>query len=116
MSQISESEAADLLSKLQVERIPLCAMLVSPSGAHARMPGFVDSITQDNGLVISVSGVPIDTSRGYLQFSPFRSGCEYSFGDKRELPDNFRIESVGDSALVFRFLDTGERLALFFTL
>lgn len=118
MSQISQPEVVDLLSKLLAERIPLEAFFVSVSGARASLSGFVDSITRDNGLAISVSGPPIDVSKGYLNFSPFDCGCEFWYGEQRELPIELQPIAVtrGESVLVFRLPDSGERLALFFTL
>ncbi len=119
MSQISQPEAADLLEKLLSERIRLQAFFVSSFKTELSMFGFVDSITRANGLVISESGPPIDVSRAYLNFRPFDVGCEFWYGEKREFPKDIRDlipDSQGDSTLLFRRPDTGERLALFFTL
>jgi hypothetical protein len=118
VSQISQPEAADLLSKLLTERVPLSAFFVSRSGARVSLPGFVDSITHDNGLAISVSGPPIDALRGYINFFPFDRDCEFWYGEKRELPEDLRprLTTRGESALMFLLPDSGERLALFFTL
>jgi hypothetical protein len=118
MSQISEPEAVDLLSKLQAERTPLCALFVSPSGSHARIPGFVDSVTRDKGLIISVSGSPIDVLRGYVDFFPFDRDCEFWYGEQRELPEGLRsfVVTQEESVLLFRMPKSGERLGLFFTI
>lgn len=115
MSQISQPEAADLLSKLLLERIPLSAFFVSGSGTRVSIPGFVDSITLEEGLIISGSGPPIDVSRGYLSFPPF--DCDFWYGEKRELPEELQFLSSatpGDSVLVLRVLSSGEKLVLFF--
>jgi hypothetical protein len=117
MAQISQQEAADLVSKLLAERIPLRAFLTSFSGTRVNMPGFVDSNTFDNGLTISVSGPPVDTARGYLNFFPFSRSCECWYGETRELPAEMRpaAELTGASVLLFK-LPNGESLALFFTI
>jgi hypothetical protein len=80
------------------------------------IPGFVDSITREEGLIISGSGPPIDVSRGYLAFPPF--DCDFWYGEKRELPEELQFLSSatpGDSVLVLRVLSSGEKLVLFFT-
>ena len=100
MSQISQPEAADLLSKLLLERIPLSAFFVSGSGTRVSIPG---------------CGPPIDVSRGYLSFPPF--DCDFWYGEKRELPEELQFLSSatpGDSVLVLRVLSSGEKLVLFF--
>ena len=108
----------DLLLKLLPERIPLQAVLSGPVGTYASFFGFVDSVTNDEGVVISESGPPIDVSRGYLRFT-FNVGCTYWYGEIRELPDAIRAsvsQTRGESALSFVRTETGERLTLFFTL
>jgi hypothetical protein len=117
VSQISQPEAVDLLDKLLTEHVSVEAFFFSRFGT-GMLPGFVDSVTRDNGLVISVSGPPIDVSRGYLHFSPFDGGCAFWYGEKRELPDDLkdRTEARGESVLLFLLQGSGERLMLFFTL
>lgn len=118
MSQISQAEAADLLGKLFTERIPLQAFLFSPHGTRVSFFGFVDSITRDNGVLVSATGAPIDLSRGYFNFRPFDRNCEFWYGEKRELPLDLQItisETRGDSCLLFILPDSGERFGLFFT-
>ena len=119
MSQISLREAVDLLQKFASERIPLRAMLASPSGARAVVPGFVDSFRRETGLVVSVSGPPIDVFRGYIAVRPFDRPCDFTYGEERELPEEVRQSlspEHGKSVLVIRFLDSGEVFALFFTI
>ncbi len=116
MSQISQAEAADLMGKLFTERIPVQALFVSPDGTRISLFGFVDSVTRDVGIVVSVSGPPIDVSRGYFTFIPFDSGCEFWYGEQRELPAELRLsETRGESCLLFH-LASAERIALFFTI
>jgi hypothetical protein len=116
MAQVSLTETADLLKKLLDERIPLLAFLRSTRG-DCRLHGFVDSVTRKDGLVISVSGPPIDVERGYLRFQPFVEGCVFWYGEKRELPEQFRhlSDEYGESVLLMGF-GGPEHLSLFFTL
>lgn len=119
MSQISLPEAADLLEKLLSERIPLKALFASTSsGARMQISGFVDSAMRANGLIVSVSGPPIDVNRGWIHAFPFDRECEFWYGEKREFPEEVRLllsDSIGESTLVMRFPQSGEVLALFFT-
>lgn len=118
VSQISLREAADLIEKLLSERVPLRGFFVSPSGTRIVLPGFVDSATSEHGLVISVSGPPLDASKGWMNVRPFDRECEFEYGEKRELPEEIQSlsETYGESCLVIRFLDCGELFVLFFTL
>ncbi len=118
MSQISLREAADLIEKLLSERISVRASFFAPSGARVFLPGFVDSATSRNGLVISVSGPPLDESRGWINVRPFDRECEFTYGEKRELPEELRYlsEVHVESCLLIRFLESGELFVLFFTL
>lgn len=115
MAQISLSEASDLISKLISERIRLIAFFRSAL-TETRLPGFVDSVTAENGLVISVSGPPIDVARGYFRISFDR--CDFWYGDKRELPKEMSglSDKYGESILAVRFLNSGDLLGLFFNL
>jgi hypothetical protein len=119
VSQISGPEADDLLSKLFSERISLLAFFVTASGVRVNMRGFVDSKTSENGLVISESGSPIDVERGFISVRPFDRPCEFWYGEKRELSDEYlRVfaDANGESALEMRFPDSDERFFLLFTL
>lgn len=117
MSQISQPETVDLLSKLLTERIPVRAFLVSQTGTRSTLSGFVDSVTRDDGLIVSRTGPPIDVSQGYIAFFPFDCDCEFWYGEVRELPAELRPTTAtrGESALLFR-IPSGDRLSLFFTL
>jgi len=68
MSQVSQAEAADLLSKLLSDRVPVQAFFFPTIGTRISLVGFVDSFTPDNAVVVSVSGPPIDFTRGYFNF------------------------------------------------
>lgn len=117
MAQISPSEAADLMSKLLSERVPLVAFFRSPF-AEARISGFVDSATNAGGITVSVSGPPIDVKRGYIAVRNLERLCECWYGEKRELPESLRdlSDKYGESVLAIRFLESKETLGLFFTL
>jgi len=118
MSQISLSVMDDLVSKLLSERIPVLAFLSTSSGIRVRMPGFVDSKTNSDGIIVSVSGPPIDVERGFLNVPPIREECDFWYGEQRELPKSLRYfgDLFGESGLVIRFLDSKDTFALFFTL
>jgi len=81
------------------------------------MSGFVDRVTAENGLVISISGPPIDVTRGYFCVRSF-DRCDFAYGEKREvLPDLDDLgDKNGESVLIIRFLDSGNLLVLVFTL
>jgi hypothetical protein len=118
MSQISFSDTCDLLKKLLDERVPLVAFLRSPSGPEARLPGFIDSLTRDNGLAISASGPPIDPNCGFIRVFPFDEKCSFWYGEKRGLAEPFQhlSERYGESVLIMGFPGTSQTFALFFTL
>ena len=84
---------------------------------ETRLSGFADSMTAQNGLVISISGPPIDVTRGYFCVRSF-DRCDFSYGEKREiLPDLDDLEANNrESVLIIRFLDSGDLLVLVFTL
>ena len=52
MSQISISEASDLLKKLFDERIPVTAFLIGPSRVRFLLKGFVVGATKEQGLFV----------------------------------------------------------------
>jgi hypothetical protein len=118
MAQISLSDADVLLSKLLVERVPLHAIFVAPSGAECRISGFVDSKNSDGTVVVSSSGPPLIAEKGYLRFFISRPGTLISYGEKRELPDDLKLfaDKFGESELTFETSEFDERVALFFTI
>lgn len=115
---LSIEEARDLLNKLFSERIPVLAFFSSPTGAQARLNGFIDSITRDGGLVVSVTRPP-SQGAGFIGFPIFDRDLEFSYEDVRVLPEAMREEFIAehseDSVLAIRDLETEELLALFFT-
>jgi hypothetical protein len=117
MPQISLSDADALLSKLLAERVPLHAYFRSPSGAEARISGFVDSKNSDGTVVISSSGPPLVADKGYLRIWIAGARTSIWYGEKRELPDNLTplADKFGDSVLVFEISEFNEKAALFFT-
>src|SRR5271165_4451853 len=86
---ISWDDAGLLIKKLMVESIPVLAFLVTADGAHAKLSGFVDSVTVDVGLVVcTTQGKP---SEGSSLRVPVVRG-EFLFGDKREMAEDVREE------------------------
>jgi hypothetical protein len=73
----------------------------------------VDGVTSDNGLIVSVSGPPIDTKRGYLHVLRFQ-GCDFWYGERRKV--SLELQEFGDrygeSVLPIRSLDSEDLLAL----
>lgn len=117
MSQISLSEANDLLKKLFDERKPLATFFITPSGARVRFNGFLTGSSKDKGIFITSQPLP-EGGGDYINVSPFREGeCTFSYGEKREIPEELRNspDDLGESALLIDFLRTGERFAIFFT-
>jgi hypothetical protein len=116
MAQISVDDTSDLLTKLLSERVPLVAFFRSPF-FEAKTPGFVDSITKEDGVTISVSGPPVDASKGYIFVRSPNRPCDCWYGEKRELPESLKhlSDTFGESILVIRFPESEETLALFFT-
>jgi hypothetical protein len=118
MNQISQDAAFDLLNKCLLEKIPVLAFFVERRGMRVRLEGFLDSATEELGLVFSVKTPP---SKGPAFFSIPILGreCEYSYGEVREIPAEIRAQLreplPGESALVVFFRDTGDWLAVFFT-
>jgi len=115
MNQISLPVARDLWSKLLNERTPLRVLLVTTSGVRVRLPGFIDSITPARGLMISVSGPPVDATRGLLSWPLADRDCEFLYGEQRELPEEDRTSNVDESVLILHCRVSGEKLMLFFT-
>jgi hypothetical protein len=117
ITHISHREATDLLSKFLSEGTPLIAFFRTPFGAEARIPGLLDRLTPKDGVVISVSGPPMDVERGYICVPPFDERCDFWYGEKRELSEQFRRfgDVDSESTLIITFPNQ-EVLALFFTL
>jgi hypothetical protein len=116
MSQISLSDACDILKKLLDEKIPLVAFLRTSRSSEVKLPGFVDSMTRAEGLAISTSGPPIDAKRGFLRFLAFEEGVVFWYGEKRELPEQYKYlaDEHGESVLIIG-LGAADNLSLFFT-
>lgn len=114
MSQISARDARSILDKLISERLPLVAFLSTPSGVYAKLSGFLDAVTDELGLVISVTRPP-SAGPGYFEIPAAK--CEFLYGETREFPELQKdfADKYGESALIVRFPRTGELLRLFFT-
>jgi hypothetical protein len=110
---ISWDDAGLLIKKLMVESIPVLAFLVTADGAHAKLYGFVDSVTVDVGLVVCPT--PGKPSEGSSLRVPVVGG-EFLFGDKREMAEDVREElaaKYGEAILMLR-LPSGSVFSLIF--
>jgi len=111
---ISSEDARLLIKKLMTESIPVLAFLISSEGPHIKLSGFVNGVSAREGLVVcGIQGKPTESS--YLRV-PLEQGCEFLFGDKREMEESVReplAAKYGDSVLMFRF-PSGSVLGLFF--
>ena len=95
-NKISRDDAALLLNKLLTESTPVVALCKSGDGPSVVLPGFVDSITFENGLVISsVKGKPATSSHVTVPLpgTPLGSACTFMFGDRRH-EKNLRANTV----------------------
>jgi hypothetical protein len=117
MTQMSLSEADDLLKKLFDERKPLATFFITPSGTRVRLNGFLTGSSKDKGIFITSRPLP-DGGGDYVNVSLFHEGeCTFSYGEQRELPEELRDSTgLGESALLVDFLRTGEQFAIYFTL
>ena len=115
---ISIEDARDLLDKIFSERIQVLAFFSSAAGIQSRVTGYIDSITTEGGLVISV-GRPPATGPAFLSVPITEHDLEFSYCDKRELPEPMRellAAKYGDSVFLMRFVDSEDLLALLFTM
>jgi hypothetical protein len=115
---ITWNEALDLAGKLLNEETPVHASSFSPSGLRARVRGFIDSITDSNGLVVSSVRPPSDAV-AWMAVPLRRRDATCYFGDKRDFAEVGREElapTYGDTVLAFHFNDSNDLLILFFSL
>jgi len=114
---ISSSDALSLLNKLLVERIPVYALSMWGTGSLAALSGFIDSISAQNAVVISVERPP-SQGPGFVSLRVSGRDAEFSYCDWRELPPEMQafVPKFGDTVLLAIFLDSKEILALTFTL
>ncbi len=117
MNEISLDEVGLLVDKLMRESVPVVAFFASKDGVQVKLRGFVDSVTAEVGLVVAAKQ---GSAPGYLSVpvgNPVGSGCKFSYGDKRELPEQKRdewAEKLGEAVLTVLRSDSS-RLYLFFT-
>jgi len=114
---ISSTEGLDLLSKLLVERTPVYALSMWGTGSRALLSGFIDGISEQDGVVISVTRPP-SQGPGFLSVHMSGRKPEFSYCDRRELSPEMQelVPKVGNSALLIRFPESNEILGLTFTL
>ena len=118
MGQISLPEVDGLLKKFFEEQTPLIAFFFSPSGARVKLPSFVAGATREAGLFLTPFGRSNTEANAYINVRPFDRECEFWYGEVREMPEEERArfaETYGESVLLFRFLESGEAFALYFT-
>jgi hypothetical protein len=116
---LSSTEVSDLLNKLITDRVTVQASLFAASGLKIRLKGFVDSVTEPNGIVVSTER-PVSRNQGaWISVPVSNRTLVCLFADKRDYPDGQReqfAEEFGDTLLLFEFVDSDEQLALTFTL
>jgi hypothetical protein len=113
---LSSQESNDLLSKLVLERIPVHALLTSPTGSQISFSGFVDGRSSTQ-LVISAERPP-SFKTGFI-IVPLSRVLEVSYCDEREAPKEVRetlVPELGNTVLLLRFPESKEFLFLTFTL
>lgn len=118
MNNISLPDAVDLLQKLFSERIPIFAFSISPTGTKVKLSGFLDSMTVENGLVVSV-GTPAGQGPACIAVPTNQRICDFTYGEVREIPLEIRqhfSKEYGSSTLIMKFRDSGEYFVLLFTL
>jgi hypothetical protein len=114
---ISFQEGADILSKLLEEKIPVHALSMWGTGSLVVLSGFVDSITDERGVVVAASSPPAE-GPGFIAVRFAGRQCEFSYCDARELPAEAAeyTGKLGDTVLLVRFPESGEILGLTFRL
>jgi hypothetical protein len=114
---ISFQEGADILSKLLEEKIPVHALSMWGTGSVVVLSGFVDSITDERGVVVAASR-PLAEGTGFISARFAGRQCEFSYCDRRELPPEAAeyAAKLGDTVLLIRFPESGEILGLTFQL
>ena len=114
MDLISRQDAGTLLNKLIEESTSVTAFLLSPDRMTCRLNGVIHGFSPNGRLGIVSS--KLDSSASYIQ-ALVNTDCKYSYGDKREIPDEDLpiAERYGNTALVVVFPE-GSRLTIFFTL
>ena len=118
MNVMYREEAGLLISKILEDRLPVLLYIRSASQMQIVVPGYVDSFTPENGLVVS-SQRPPTSQTGYLMVPLYNRPVEIKYGEKKELPEHIRETlgaELGGSVLEMKFLDTGDYMALIFTI
>ena|SRR5438105_12170166 len=112
----SLEEGKLVLKKLLDESIPVLAFLAAADGSSAKLSGFVDSCTNEVGIVVAAkNGAPAESTN--LRLAVGAEGLAFSFGDERELAPELReymVGRFGNTVLTVRVLESGSLLVLFF--
>jgi len=117
LNNISGDEANSLISKCMSEHLAVLLYVKSASQMQVIFPGYVDSVTVAAGLIISASSPPTNKT-GYICVPIFNRPAEFSYGEKKELPSavlSTLDSGMGESCLAIKFLDTGDFIAVIFT-
>jgi hypothetical protein len=117
-NEISIGEADLLLEKLYSEAVPVVAYYVH-DGMKVMRHGVVTGLSPEVGLTVAdKETVPLYDYLAVSLGSPTGASCTFWYGDKRELPEETRadtVEKLGDAVLAIDCPDGG-RLRLYFSL
>ena len=80
MNVMHREEAALLISKLVDERIPILLYIHSASQMHIVVPGYVDSLSVENGVVVSSQRPPISKT-GFVMVPLYNRPLEIKYGE-----------------------------------
>jgi hypothetical protein len=112
---ITPCDALALLDRLVKDQVPVRALYVSPSNAQFVISGFVQTLDDENGIVISAQQPPNRLS-GYLSIPFVQPECECTCGAGGDLlPENDgSLVGKDTSTLTVHFPASGEFLLLLF--
>jgi hypothetical protein len=116
-NEISIEEAKLLIDKLATESTLVDACLVCADGSYSRIKGFLDSVSNKVGFVVSsIKGRPESADAVLRLTIGDGSTCTFFFGDKREFPKprDGSTEGYGDTVFIIKVGSTGSILSLFF--
>ncbi|MGD0402486.1 MAG: hypothetical protein ABSB66_04755 [Candidatus Acidiferrales bacterium] len=112
---IAAEDARLLFDKLISENVPVIAFFRSTTGMKVLMSGFVDSVTDKNGVVLTASK-PVLKASGFMSVPTFGRDVEFSYCDAREMPVAMAGVStkIGNTVLLLNFVEPLESLFLTF--
>ena len=111
---ITPCDALALLDRLVKDRVPVRALFVSASNAQFVISGLVQSMNDENGIVISMQQPPSRLS-GYLSIPFVQPDCHCTCGEGGDLlPEDDAPISKESSTLTIHFPNSNEFLLLLF--